>query len=383
MAESALLAAKAKWHYANSARHGKENGGRKHLVGATSSILDTLRGNRYSDRFMTKPPVSHDHSAAIAAARTTIEAEARATAALTERLGPLADTVQMLLSHPGKIILCGMGKSGLIARKIAATLCSTGTPAVFLHPAEAVHGDLGMYSPGDPTILLSKSGSTLELVRLIPSLHHFHSPIISMVGNLESPLAQKADVVLDVSVDKEADPLGIVPTSSSLVTLAMGDALASALMTARGFVEEDFARLHPAGQLGRNMTLTVKEVMHRTETVATATAGTTLREVVIAMGERPLGAACVLDHQGHLLGIVTDGDVRRLFQRYEDIRGLTAADAMTESPLSIHPGASLSQAIQIMEDRPSQISVLPVMEPGTKECLGLLRLHDIYQPNLF
>lgn len=347
------------------------------------SILDTPRANGYSLRFMTKPPVSHDHAAAMEAARITIEAEAHATAALTERLGPLSLAVQMLLSHPGKIILCGMGKSGLIARKIAATLCSTGTPAVFLHPAEAVHGDLGMYSPGDPTILLSKSGSTLELVRLIPSLHHFHSPIISMVGNLESPLAQKADVVLDVSVDKEADPLGIVPTSSSIVTLAMGDALASALMTARGFVEEDFARLHPAGQLGRNMTMTVQEVMHRIETVATSRPGTSLREVVIAMGERPLGAACVLNQEGHLAGIVTDGDVRRLFQSYEDIRGLTAADAMTEGPLSIHPGASLSQAVQMMEDRPSQVSVLPVMEPGSKECLGLLRLHDIYQPNLF
>lgn len=324
---------------------------------------------------MTSLPVDA-MPATLAAAHATLVAEAHAVQALTGRIEPLARAVDLIISQPGKVILCGMGKSGLIARKIAATLCSTGTPSVFLHPAEAVHGDLGIYSPGDPTILLSNSGTTGEVVRLTPSLKRFDSPIIAMVGKTDSALARAADVTLDVGVEREADPLGIVPTSSATATLAMGHALACALMTARGFVEEDFAKLHPAGQLGRNLMTTVAEVMHQREAIATATEETSVRDVVIAMSQHPLGAACVLDGAGLLLGIITDGDLRRLLQAHDDIRGLCAADVMTRDPLRVHPGATLGQAAQLMEDRPSQISVLPVTSSDGNECLGLVRIQD-------
>ena len=285
--------------------------------------------------------------------------------------------------HPGKVILCGMGKSGLIAQKIAATLCSIGNEAVFLHAAEAVHGDLGIYAPGDPTILVSKSGATEEMVRLIPILKDFRSPLIGILGNMKSPLVSKMDVVLDASVTKEADPLGIVPTSSTTLTLAIGDSISAVLMTQRGFKYDDFAKLHPAGNLGRKLRLIVKDVMQSIENVAIVRKEDNLRKVVIDMTEKPQGAALVVDENIQLLGIITDGDLRRCLAENKDIDKITVLDLMNANPISINMGAPLKDAVTLMEDRNSQISVLPVVKNEAKSCAGLIRIHDIYQTNLF
>lgn len=316
-------------------------------------------------------------------ARTVLDNEVKCLSAVAQRLDHhWNDAVELLLNHHGKVVVSGIGKSGHIGQKIAATLASTGTPAVFLHAAEAVHGDLGIYTPGDPSILISKSGSTAELLRLIPILRQFRSPLIAIVGNLNSPMAKQADIVLDARVDREADPLNLAPTSSTTVALALGDALAVVLMQARRFTDKDFARYHPAGQLGRTLWLKVADVMHQDEAVAWVELETPLRQVIIAMSQRPLGAACVVNEDRQLLGIITDGDLRRVLLTYEDIRNLQAADCMTRQPITISPQASLKEASRMMEDRPSQISVLPVVDPKSLRCLGLIRIHDIYQPEL-
>ena len=311
-----------------------------------------------------------------------MEYEAEALRAVAERLdGSLLKAVDLVLGSPGKVVVIGLGKSGLVGQKIAATLCSTGTPAVFLHAAEAVHGDLGVYAPGDVSILISRSGATAELVRLVPVLRQFNTALIGILGNLNSPLAKQVDVVLDGSVAREADPCNIAPTSSAVVALALGDALASALMVAKRFQLDDYARLHPGGQLGRNLCLTVREVMHPSPEIPCVEASTTLKELVIRMSHRPLGAACVLDDQDRLIGLVTDGDVRRALQKHEDIRQVKVADLMNRHPTTVSPDLVLNEAIHLMEDRPSQISVLPVTDPAGV-CLGLIRIHDIYSAGL-
>jgi arabinose-5-phosphate isomerase len=316
-------------------------------------------------------------------AQAVLETEAQALVAVAGRLDDnLTKAVELLLAHKGKVVVSGIGKSGHVGQKIAATLASTGTPAVFLHAAEAVHGDLGIYTPGDPSILISKSGSTAELLRLIPVLRQFRSPLIAIVGNLNAPMAKQADVILDARVEREADPLNLAPTCSTTVALGLGDALAVALMMARRFTDQDFARYHPAGQLGRTLWLKVAEVMHQNEAVAWVAPETPLRQVIIAMSQRPLGAACVVNEEFQLLGIITDGDVRRVLLKHEDIRHLQAADCMTRRPTTIAPEASLKEASRLMEDRPSQISVLPVVDSRNQRCLGLIRIHDIYQPEL-
>jgi|UniRef100_A0A7C3SKL1 arabinose-5-phosphate isomerase len=316
-------------------------------------------------------------------ARAVLEAESQAIRQVAARLDDnLAKAVGVILGHPGKVVVSGIGKSGHIGQKIAATLSSTGTPAVFLHAAEAVHGDLGIYTPGDPSILISKSGATAELLRLVPLLRQFKSPLIAIVGNLNAPLAREADVILDARVDREADHLNLAPTCSSTAALALGDALAVTLMQARRFTHQDFAQFHPAGQLGRNLWLRVADVMHRGKAVAWVSPETPLRQVIIAMTEHPLGAACVVDQNRLLLGIITDGDLRRTLLAYEDFRQVRAQDIMTRTPVSVSPQASLKEAARLMEDRPSQISVLPVVDDATQKCLGLIRIHDIYQPEL-
>jgi arabinose-5-phosphate isomerase len=308
--------------------------------------------------------------------------EAEAIRKASERLdGGFSRAIEILGGHSGKIIVSGLGKSGYIAQKIAATLSSTGSPAFFLHPADAAHGDLGVYTPGDPTILISKSGATIELLRLIPILREFHSPLIGILGNLNSLLSRELDVVLDAGVEREADPLDLAPTASTAVALALGDALAAVLMKVRDFQPLDFARNHPGGQLGRNLWLHVADVMHGPGRVAFVQPSATLKEVVIAMTQFPLGAACILDEQNRLVGIITDGDVRRAFRKYDDIRLLTAEQVMISTPTTIAPDATLALAVERMEKRASQISVLPVVADDG-ECLGLLRIHDIYQANL-
>ena len=289
----------------------------------------------------------------------------------------------IISNHSGKVVLCGMGKSGLIAQKIAATLCSIGNKAVFLHAAEAVHGDLGIYAPGDPTILISKSGATEEMLRLIPILKEFNSPLIGILGNMKSPLVRQMDVLLDASVQKEADPLGIVPTSSTTLTLAIGDAIIGVLMSRGNFKQDDFARLHPAGDLGRRLRLIVENIMQSIQDVAIVSKNDNLRKVVIEMTEKPQGAALVIDENNQLIGIITDGDLRRALADGKDIDKITVIDLMTPNPIAININSPLKEAIILMEDRKSQISVLPVVKNDGKTCAGLLRLHDIYQKNLF
>jgi arabinose-5-phosphate isomerase len=319
----------------------------------------------------------------IEAAQKAMQIEAAAVARASERLdGNLSCAIQLILAHPGKLVVTGLGKSGHVARKIVATLCSTGTPAVFLHAAEAAHGDLGLYSPGDPTLMVSKSGNTFELLQLIPFLRELPSRRIGILGNPSAPLAAELDVVLDASVEREADPDNLAPTASATVALSLGHALAVALMRARNFGVEDFERFHPGGHLGRSLRLTVREVMHGRDEIAWAHAEDSLKQIVIAMTHYPRGAACVVDGSGRLIGLVTDGDVRRALQAHDDIRGLRAPAVMTANPATIAPDTRLQEALRLMEDRPSQISVLPVVDPASGVCLGLLRLHDIYRSGI-
>jgi arabinose-5-phosphate isomerase len=275
------------------------------------------------------------------------------------------------------VVVTGIGKSGHVARKVVATLCSTGSAAVFLHPAEAVHGDLGIYTPGDPTVLISKNGSSAELQALVPLLRQFRSPLIGILGNAASPLAAQVDVLLDASVEREADPNNLAPTASAVTALALGHALAIALMAARNFTPEEFGRFHPGGQLGRNLKLSVGAAMHGPDEAAFVGPEAAVKDVIIAMTRRPLGAACVVEADGRLAGFVTDGDLRRALTAHDDIRGLCARDIMTASPVTIGPEASLGQALELMERRRSQISVLPVVD-GEGRAAGILRIHDIY-----
>ncbi|HEX6893913.1 MAG TPA: KpsF/GutQ family sugar-phosphate isomerase [Bryobacteraceae bacterium] len=323
---------------------------------------------------------AHEKAGWLEAARRAMEIEASAVAQAARRLdGNLSRAVELILDHPGKLVVTGLGKSGHVARKIVATLCSTGTRAVFLHAAEASHGDLGIYAPGDPTLMVSKSGTTSELCEMVPFLRELPSARIGILGNAHSPLAADMDVVLDASVEREADPGNLAPTASATVALALGHALAVALMRARNFSPEEFGRFHPGGHLGRTLRVTVGQVLHGPGEVAWAKPDDSLKQVVIAMTHHPLGAACVVDGAGKLAGLVTDGDLRRALQAHDDIRGLTASDVMTADPISIGPEARLFDALRVMEERPSQISVLPVVEAGTGACLGLLRLHDVYR----
>ncbi|MCX7605343.1 MAG: KpsF/GutQ family sugar-phosphate isomerase [Bryobacteraceae bacterium] len=314
----------------------------------------------------------------IDAARRLLECEARSIERASARLGPeFGRAVDLLADCSGKVIAAGMGKSGAAARKLAATLSATGVPAVFLHPAEAEHGDFGLVESGDVAVLISKSGTTAEVVRLARRLQEHEIPRIGILGRLDTELARLCDVVLDAGVEEEGDPYNLIPAASAIVATALGDALAVALMVARRFDPEHFGRLHPGGQLGRNLRLRVRDAMHAGEEVAWVRPETPLRDVVIAMTQKPLGAACVLDTEGLLAGLITDGDLRRALERHEDIRSLAAADVMTRTPVTIAPDALLAEALVLMERRPRQLSVLPVVDSSGR-ALGLLRLHDIY-----
>ena len=293
----------------------------------------------------------------------------------------IVDAAKLIDNHNGKVMICGLGKSGLIAQKIAATFCSVGRKAVFLHAVDALHGDLGIFEAGDPTIVISKSGSTEEIVRLIPILKEFESPLIGIVGNMNSSIIDDLDIVLDASVDNEADPLGIVPTSSTTLTLSIGDALAGVLMSVKGFNKNDFARFHPSGSLGKRLLLTVENIMQHISNVAVVNMTDKLRKVVIAMTEKPNGAA-IVKCKNDGFGLITDGDLRRCLAEGEDIDLLDAERIMTTDPVSISSNSSVDSALKLMEDRRSQISVLPVVSIENGECLGLIRLHDIYQTRL-
>ena len=287
---------------------------------------------------------------------------------------------EILDNCAGKIIVIGIGKSGVIAQKIAQTLTSTGTIAIFLHPSDALHGSLGIITSGDVVIALSNSGETDEILLLLPALKTRKICLISIVGNVNSTLARQSDVVLDSSVDQEACPLNLAPTCSTTVTLAIGDALAMTLMEAKNLTAEDFAANHPAGRLGKRLTLRVSNLMHDSPNVA-ARAG--WLEVVKAISRYAFGAVNVVGETGNLIGIVTDGDLRRTIEKTapENLSNLTAEQMMTKNPTTASPEMLAYDALQLMENRPMQISVLPVVnERGI--CVGLLRLHDVVRSGL-
>lgn len=312
-----------------------------------------------------------------------MEADAITCAAGRLRRDAVERAVELLASCTGKVVTVGIGKSGHVAQKLAATLTSTGTAAVFLHPSDALHGGIGMIKAEDVVVVLSNSGETYELLELLPHLKQKAGALIAVVGNLQSTLAQRADVALDASVDREACPLNLAPTTSTTVALAIGDALAMTLMRAKQFRAEDFALNHPAGRLGKRLTLKVSDLMHTHECGPTVRRDATLLEVVRAIGDGGLGAVNVVDDEGRLVGIITDGDVRRTLQkgRLADLESLRAAGVMTPDPVVVVPETMAYAALRLMEDRPSQISVLPVVD-GARRCVGMLRLHDVIRSGL-
>jgi arabinose-5-phosphate isomerase len=315
--------------------------------------------------------------------RLKLEADAIMLAA--NRLQPqhVERAVELLASCRGKVVLVGIGKSGIVARKIAATLTSTGTFATYLHPGDALHGDLGSVRSEDVALVLSNSGETDEIMAMLPSLQQRRVPVIALVGNLRSTLACHADVVLDATVEKEACPLNLAPTTSTTVALALGDALAMTLMQIKGLTPEDFALNHPAGRLGKRLTLRVRDLMHSGLENPTILPQAPWIEVVEAIGKGSLGAVNVVNNVGQLVGIITDGDLRRSAQNIKptELEALSASAMMTPNPVVVTPDALAYDALQLMENRPSQISVLPVVEEQ-RRCVGLIRLHDIVRSGL-
>lgn len=309
--------------------------------------------------------------------RQALAIEAQAINQLKERIGPVfVEAVQLLVSCQGKVIITGVGKSGIICRKIAATLSSTGTPAIFLHPTEGLHGDLGILSRNDVVMAVSYSGNTEELVKIVPAVKRFGLPLISLTGNRNSELAKLSDVVLDIHVDREACPLGLAPTASTTATLAMGDALATVLLTAKGFSEEDFARCHPGGTLGKRLLLRIQEIMHTGDEIPLVSIKTTMKETLLEITGKGFGMTGVTDTSGILVGVITDGDLRRSLEQYDNLLTLTADAIMTHSPKKISAKALASQGLQIMEQY-AITSVFVVENNGKQKPIGLLHLHDL------
>jgi arabinose-5-phosphate isomerase len=313
------------------------------------------------------------------------ESEAIAKAASRLRADEIDHVMTLLTSCKGKIVLLGVGKSGIIAQKIAATMISSGTAAVHLHPSDALHGGLGIVSPEDVVLMLSNSGETDELLQLLPYLKRRKVPLVAILGNLKSTIAQRADAVLDASVDQEACPLNLAPTTSTTVALAIGDALAMTLMSARGLTEDDFAHNHPAGQLGKRLTLRVADLMHGGPQNPTIASGAAWMEIITTITHFGLGAVNVIDSKGRLAGIITDGDLRRSLQRLSspdlNFANIKCDDLMTRDPIVTSAETLAFDALRLMEDRPSQINVLPVVD-GEGLCVGLIRLHDIVRSGL-
>ena len=323
---------------------------------------------------------NNDTSNDATTAKRVMMEEAKSIISSAEKLddSDIEQAIEILFKTSGKIIITGIGKSGHVGKKMAATLSSTGSPAYFLHPSEAVHGDLGIHQPRDPVIYLSNSGTTPELVYLEPVFRSREAKIIGILGNPNSPLGNSVDVCIDASVDQEADPLRIVPTASFAVASSIGDGIASCLMKRRNFSHNEYAQTHPAGQLGRNLLLKVSNVMHKPAKVACVKMETPMKEVVIKMTEFPLGAACVINDQ-KLVGLITDGDLRRELKEDDNILSKNAQSIMSKNPTTISPNISLGESLQIMEKRePSPISLVPVVSPEDSLFLGLIRLHDIY-----
>jgi arabinose-5-phosphate isomerase len=312
-----------------------------------------------------------------------LESEAIAQTAGRLQRDEIDRVVQLLAACKGKIVILGVGKSGIIAQKIAATMTSTGTGALYLHPSDALHGGIGIINAEDAVMILSNSGETDEIIEMLPYLKRRQVSIIALVGNLNSTLARRADAVIDGSVDQEACPLNLAPTTSTTVALALGDALAMTLMQVKGLTPDDFAVNHPAGQLGKRLTLTVADLMHSGADNPTIALRAAWVDAVKGISAGGLGAVSVVDDSGRLAGIITDGDLRRAIQRSDpgSLANLRADQLMTHNPAVASPELLAYDALRLMEDRPSQISVLPVVD-GDRVCVGLIRLHDIVRSGL-
>ena len=307
-------------------------------------------------------------------AREVLSIEAQGIERLKKRLGPsFEQTVEMILASPGKVITTGIGKSGIVARKITATLSSTGTTSIFLHPVEALHGDLGMVSPGDVVLALSHSGRSDELVTLVPQLKDHGAKVVAMTGGLDSPLALAADLVIDCGVEREACPLGLAPTASTTAALAMGDALAVVLIEKHRFRAEDFRRHHPGGSLGQRLSLKVREIMTKGKAVPAVRPATPISQAVKVMDQGDLGTVLITS-RGLLKGIFTDGDVRRAVVAGLRLDNAPVSQFMTRDPLTVGPETLAAEALHTIEEK--QITALPVVAP-TGKLLGLVHLHDL------
>jgi arabinose-5-phosphate isomerase len=316
-----------------------------------------------------------DHSLA----RKVLQTEAAAVLALVDRLdGRFAQAVALVCRCRGRVIVTGMGKSGIICRKIAATLASTGTPAFFLHPAEAVHGDLGVIQADDVVIAMSYSGETEELTRVLETLKRIGAPLIALTGDTTSTLAQAADVALDCSVSEEACPMNLVPTASTTAALAMGDALAMTVLVEKGFKPEDFANLHPGGKLGKKL-MRVEQLMSTGDALPVVQLHTTMKDVIYEMSRKALGMTSVVEKDGRLAGIITDGDLRRKMATTPHILDLTARDVMTVNPVAIPQTTLAAEALALMEQR--KITSIVVID-GDRRVAGVVHLHDLWRTGL-
>lgn len=315
-------------------------------------------------------------------ARRVIRVEALALSAMAERIDASFErAVDLILGSQGRVIVSGMGKSGLVGQKIASTMASTGTPAFFLHPAEGIHGDLGMIMKGDVVIAISNSGETEEILKILPSIKRLGANMVAMSGNPLSNLARSSDVFLDVSVAEEACPLGLAPTASTTATLAMGDALAVALLVRRGFKAEDFAIFHPGGSLGKKLITRVEDLMHEGEAVPLVREDTLMKEALFVITDKGLGVTGVCDSNGALKGVITDGDLRRSLEKGFDILNQRAAEIMKHGPLRIKRSELAAAALQVMEQR--AITSLFVFENDQSPApCGIIHLHDILRAGI-
>jgi arabinose-5-phosphate isomerase len=326
-----------------------------------------------------RKPAATEHAALVEAKRV-LEVEAAAILGLIDHLDDtFVEVVELINATTGRVISMGLGKSGIICKKVSATLASTGTPSFFLHPAEAIHGDLGMVVRGDVVLAISNSGETEELVRLIPSLKRLGAEIVAITGNPNSTLARGADFHLSAAISKEACPLGLAPTASTTATLALGDALAMALLLRKGFKEEDFANLHPGGKLGKRF-LRVRDLMHAGDDIPIVAPSTPMHDVIYEMSNKGFGITAIAGADHVLQGVFSDGDLRRMLQKDEHSLRKTAGDCMRPNPVTIDPGELASAALQLMEEK-KITSLFAVDRSGRLE--GIIHLHDLWGLELF
>lgn len=311
-------------------------------------------------------------------AKRVLKVEADAVLSLMDNIGESFEkAVEMIFVCKGKVVITGMGKSGLICQKIASTMASTGTPAFFLHPAEGVHGDLGMLAKGDVVMAVSHSGETEEVIRILPVIRRLGLNLITVAGNADSTLAKRGDVFLNVAVREEACPLGLAPTASTTATLALGDALAVALMFRRGFKEENFAFFHPAGSLGKSLLMKVSDIMHRDDRVPVVYENTSVKDTIFEMTSKGFGVTAVLSEKEEFVGVISDGDLRRALERDGNIINEVAADIMTRNPKTISPDALAAKALRFMEER--KITSLFVDSGSSGRPVGIVHMHDLLQ----